>query len=505
MPDDQNGAETGEYELGVEPGYVPQPSGYIPETGGPEFAGERATAAAKFVAEIPVDLFNILISTGLDAVSALGILMGSGSAAAGPVNTWIEQKQNTKYPVHIATPQEAALAYFRGAIDEAGFAKLLERHGYNDDQQTIVKSTSRPLLPVAEAVTLWRRGELTYTEMYASLLKHGFKPEVVKQIIDASAQIPSVQDLILQLVREVFTPELRASLELDAEYPAEATAQFRRQGISEKIAKDYWAAHWRLPSATQGYQAYFRGHLDVDELDTLLRTLDYSPRYRKMVRDIAHKLLTRVDIRRIHALGLIDEEQLFERYKKLGYDTDNAQLMTDFTVAYNAAPTEEELADTRELTRAQILRFYDNGLFTAEEAQLGLVSLGYSERDSQTMILLRQMKASEDRTDDEIELVRRRFKNGASTYNQAVEELDIIDIPVLRRDIILQKLETERLGDIRLPTLAQLGKMLKKDVITPEIYRDQLTRLGYPDVWAERYMELMVSTPASEDPLEGTV
>tara|TARA_R100001086_G_scaffold235659_1_gene158667 strand:- start:1190 stop:1948 length:759 start_codon:yes stop_codon:yes gene_type:complete len=247
-----------------------------------------------------------------------------------------------------------------------------------------------------------------------------------------------------------------------------------------------------------------RKKIPPEKLDELLKMLDYSPAWRELLTEIAYKTLTRVDIRRMAAVDVLKPDEVKERYEALGYSPADADLMTDFTEKFNAAPPEEETQETRNLTRAQVLRFFDNGVLLEPEAIAYLELLNYSPEDAASMVLLRQIKQGEDQLDDAIELVRRRFKNGAMPYNDAVSELAALDIPDTRKAIVLQKLEQERLGNIKLPTLAQLNKFLKKGIITDDIYEEELARLGYPPVWANAFMLLMLSTPEDEDPLDGT-
>lgn len=434
----------------------------------------------------------------LHVVAAIGVALGGPSNAAAPWNTWLRQQAQKRYPNEIVTPDVALRGLWRNAINDDAFDELLKRQGYNDSQQSLFKASARSLLPVAEAITLWRRGYMDDKAVRASIMKHGFSRNVTERVLTSSEVIPSVQDIILQLVREVFTPELREFLTLDEDYPPDADAQFARLGVSPKTARDYWAAHWRLPSFGQGAQMFFRDELDLDELKKLLRTLDYSKYWRDKLIKIAHKLLTRVDTRRIHALGKLEDHELKARYLKLGYDDDNAQLMADFTIAFNAAPPEEEVAETRKLTRAQILRFHDNLDMPEGTAETMLVNLGYTQKDAKAMIQLRDIKAAEDEEDDKIELVRRKFANGVTNYTEAISELNALDLAPTRTAIIAEKMERVRQGNIKMPTLSVLGKMLKKAIITPDIYRAQLERIGYPDVWAERYMEL-IGTEVEEE------
>lgn len=457
-----------------------------------------------FVTGAPRGIAEAIGEGAISFATAFGILMSAGSGVSVSANTWLRQRGHQKFQNELVTPTEATSALYREAITDDDWASILVRYGFDDGQREIKRSVGRPLLGIGEIITLLRRGYLKHSSAMPLMLKHGYTEFTAQQILTASEVLPSVQDTILQLVREVYNPDLRREFRLDEEYPEAATEKFARLGVSESSGKDFWASHWRLPSAGQGYRMLHRKKIPPEKLDELLKMLDYSPAWRELLTEIAYKTLTRVDIRRMAAVDVLKPDEVKERYEALGYSPADADLMTDFTEKFNAAPPEEETQETRNLTRAQVLRFFDNGVLLEPEAIAYLELLNYSPEDAASMVLLRQIKQGEDQLDDAIELVRRRFKNGAMPYNDAVSELAALDIPDTRKAIVLQKLEQERLGNIKLPTLAQLNKFLKKGIITDDIYEEELARLGYPPVWANAFMLLMLSTPEDEDPLDGT-
>ena len=192
----------------------------------------------------------------------------------------------------------------------------------------------------------------------------------------------------------------------------------------------------------------------------------------------------------MHKLGVLDRDAVKRAYRKVGFDMADAELMTQFTEDYNAEPDPVEVYDTKELTKTQILRFLSSGDFTADGAQSALMMIGYNQYIAEALVNLQVATDTQDALDDKIAIVQAQFRNQTITYNGAVTRLDSLEIPSLQRDRILTKLEAERLSQIRLPTLAQLTQFLEFKQITPERYRTELLRLGYPDEWAERFMAL---------------
>jgi len=145
-------------------------------------------------------------------------------------------------------------------------------------------------------------------------------------------------------------------------------------GLTPYWSGKYWRAHWELPSIGQGYEMFHRGQLTESELLDLMRAQDIMPGYRDKLIAIAYNPYTRVDVRRMHALGILDREAVKRSYLDQGFDDEKAENMTEFTIRYNQAAN-------RELSKTDITDGYKRGLLAPGEAEEDLASLGYDEEE----------------------------------------------------------------------------------------------------------------------------
>lgn len=195
-------------------------------------------------------------------------------------------------------------------------------------------------LPSYEQLANMRfRGLLTEAQFENALRAADYAPTWRGKLAEIARAIPGVSDMVRFAVREVYDPAKRRALDLDAEYPAEFTAQAAKHGLSEQDARDYWAAHWNLPSATQGYQMLWRDELDEAGLDGLLKALDYAPTWRDKLRNIAYHVPGRIDLRRMYAEKIINRAELKHGYKRLGYNDADAETLTEFAVKLAEKPS----------------------------------------------------------------------------------------------------------------------------------------------------------------------
>lgn len=193
----------------------------------------------------------MLLGTGIGAVSG-------GFAAVQSVGF------NKLLPVVPNSPPVLNAARFRGIIDESKYLEEMKASGFDQVNASMAYESARALNDTNELIRLYfRQGlgdspEANHAEYLRLAGLLGLNTEVAERAAKAAEQIGTPQDLVRFLVREVFTPELREKLQLDAEYPPEATAQFRRLGVAESYARNIWAAHWELPSIGQLETAYHR-------------------------------------------------------------------------------------------------------------------------------------------------------------------------------------------------------------------------------------------------------
>ena len=456
---------------------------------------------------------GLLADVILKLVGAIGLMLTMPSAAASGNAEIIRQLSLQTVLPTLNTPGEATEAVIRGIIQEPTFLEIMSRHGLTPDAANLVRQTTKPLLNVGENIALWRREELNDAQLKVELGKLGFDEPRQERLRTLAFQIPGVQEIILFAVREVFDvaqAERFGQLEgvssasreaFIAKFgafgagPAGTTAAFeafaKQAGLSPEWSTAFWAAHWQLPSVSQMTEMFHRKVITAEDLDVGIRALDFTGFWRDGLKAIGFNPLTRVDLRRMHALGLLDEEQLQLRYEELGFSPENAGLMVAFTVEFNAPRSPVDAEKARDLTRAQILKFLRNGLFTEEEATERLIDIGFLDDDAEIIINLEILDMDEERQSAEIKVIKAQLDNQTIQFNDAISLLDALDLPTLQRDLLLTQFEAERQQNLKIPTLAQATKMFKKDIIDSSEYSAHLSALGYRAPWLERFVALV--------------
>ena len=297
--------------------------------------------------------------------------------------------------------------------------------------------------------------------------------------------IPPVADIITMAVREAFSPEIATRFGQYEDYPPEFEHWAMQKGLSADWSKRYWAAHWSLPSAQQGFEMLHRGVINQDELNLLLRALDIMPFWRDKLVKIAFRRLTRVDVRRMYRTGVLDESQVIEAYTEQGYNERDAKRMTDFTI-------KQTLATQSKFTARDVIAAYTKYMITRSETQSLLREVGVRDENISFIISTAEYKRSWALTDSKITAIKNLYKRATYDSDKARAELLRLDLPAERVDVLMEQwFIDEKDKPPRYWTTAQVIGFIKDEIITPERGRAELYNIGYDTEHINVYMKAL--------------
>ena len=411
-------------------------------------------------------------------------------------------------------------------------------------QQATMARVGAALLTVGVVQEALNRGFIDEATAVDHLSRQGYSGQARTALLELRNLIPSPTDLIRMAVREVFNPQLRQQLTLDAEYPDALTPWARQLGYSEEWAGNFWAAHWDLPSPSQGYEMLHRGLIDEGELAGLLKALDYAPVWRDKLQAISYAPITRVDLRRLYKGGVITEDDVFRGYKALGYNDERARWLTDWTKEYYSPedrsqlddfadlaastyrtayrrgtisreaaldriveagyteavaefllaiddadlalnPTTEAGIPVRDLTRPIIVAAYREKVWSRERAQQELETLGYLPWAADLFLQLEDLAEESELRQLEEAVVKEEYTKRTIDRVQASNRLDALEVGADRRDLLLRRWDLQAANKTRELTVAQVQRGLKDGAFTEAEALSRFSGMGYNELDAK--------------------
>jgi hypothetical protein len=342
-----------------------------------------------------------------------------------------------------------------------------------------------------QATQMLFRGEITQAQFDNLLKALDFAPTWRGKLAAIAQAIPGVSDMIRFAVREVYDPASRARLQLDADYPQRFTEEAAKHGLSEEHAKDYWAAHWNLPSRLEGATMLHRGLISETEYAALLKALDFSPTWRDKLEAIARLVPGRIDLRRFYTAGIIDAAETKAGYVRLGYSEQDADRLTALAKTGSASKT-------KDLTAAQLAAEYLNLHIDRAAYLAALDKLGYSADEAEALATLADSKRVTRARDQFITRIHSQFvghKIDAPAARAALTDARVTPAAI---DLIMTEWEHEQAVNVRRLTQAQVLKAYKNGLVTQAVAHDTLTDQGLPT--AEADLLLGLTTPPATTP-----
>ncbi len=326
------------------------------------------------------------------------------------------------------------------------------------------------------------RRDPSLSGLEVDLKKIGIHPAYTDIYKTLAYPIPPVADIITMAVREAFSPEIATRFGQYEDYPPEFEEWAVKKGLTPEWSKRYWAAHWSLPSANQGFEMLHRDVIDESELNLLLRALDVMPFWRDKLVKIAHRRLTRVDVRRMYRVGVLDEAEVFKAYREQGYNERDAQRMSDFTV-------EQTLATQSKFTARDIISAYAKYMIDRSEAESLLREVGVRPENIAYIISSANYKRQWELSESRINAVKNLYKKRVYDENKARSELLKLDLPAVRVDVLMSEWYIdEKDKPERYWTTAQTLSFISSGFITQDRGRLELQKIGYDEEHIDVYL-----------------
>lgn len=326
------------------------------------------------------------------------------------------------------------------------------------------------------------RKDPSLSNLGLNLRKIGIHPDYWPIYKELAYQIPPVADIITMAVREAFTPAIAERFGQYEDFPPEFETWAEKKGLSSEWAQRYWAAHWALPSVTQGFSMLHRGVINREELELLLRAQDVMPFWRDKLVKIAYKPISRVDIRRMYREGVFDARGVFDAYVQLGYTDENAERMTLFTVRAT-------LSALAKFSSGDIVKAYVDRKINSNEAMTMLRTIGIRTEDGRFILSTADYKREWAFTDMQINGIKNLYKKKEYDENKTRAELLKLNLPAEQVDELMKQWWYDvKAVPVRTWTTAQTLGFIKAGLITRDRGIAELELNGYDPEHIDIYL-----------------
>jgi len=404
-----------------------------------------------------------------------------------------------------ASLENVSKLFWRGILDITEVYEHARKLGYDEYQTDLILEAHRVLPSAEELIYCFKKWGYTDETIKDFLKWLGYVgwSQMIK--LESYYRIPSIQDIIRFMVREAFNPYAIEKYRMMDEFPEEAVKFAEIQGLTRDWVEKYWIAHWELPSPTQVFDMYhridkepsedsepitspFRGEtryrkISKEVINDYLKFADYLHYWRDKLLRISNNVLTRVDVRRMYELGIFNEDDVFFSYIEAGYSERDAEALTEFTIL-------QTISEEINKVRNELIEAYVDGAISIEELREYLKGLSINERAIEVLIAYAEWKKSNELRKKIIKAIRERFLDGDIDEVGVTEELAKWDFRVEEIRRYLDLWGEEKRAKRRYLTKGEILKAYKKGIFDRKEAKRKLIQYGYTEEDAEVLLKL---------------
>lgn len=406
-----------------------------------------------------------------------------------------QQRLNAKHTPFPPSPSDILRGAFIAPEKTGEIRDRIKASGLSDDDIDLMFLANYRLYAEDIIRVLYLRKEITEADMFKRMRELGYTDTRTKEILKAWPVIPSIQDIIYMSGKEAFEEDIIEHIGLDQEFPSAQVEWALKQGISEDWMKKYWYAHWDQPGIQQGYEMLHRQDVDrpgqtiisMEELDMLFRIVEIPPFWRERLTKIAYMPYTRVDVRRMHKVGVVSDEELVWAYRDQGYDIEHATKMAEFTIRYN-------MGTEKNITKTNVLTAYRQKAIDEAQAKELLLDLQYTVPATEFMLAYEDYKAEKSLQDDLIDNIRDKYQNNLIEKKDALSQLNAMNLPSKQVSLLMDKWAIKIYKDRKLPSKTDVSKWLINKVIDEDNFKWRMVQLGYSYDQIGHYLDYINKT-----------
>lgn len=430
--------------------------------------------------------------------------LAAGLAALGAVENFFPSVGrehayggNTMWPNLLPTLGDMLVMYNRELIGLPDLAKYGAMLGFSPAWTARLLKSSKQLPSLMDAIVMYRRGIINKERFDKLVHATGWESSVIDEMLDVTKYFPGVQELIRFAVRDVYTPATVDEYQLLLDLPPKLLEECKKIGMPEDQAKNFWGSHWELPSLGAVAEMLHRRvkkpdgeQFTSEDFATFLRVNDYSPYWRGMIEQISYNPLTRVDVRRMYELGVVDKQKVHDNYLDLGYTEENAELMTEFTTVHDSP-------DTVGFTRSTLTDAYVKGAITFEELEMLFKEIGIIGKASAYWLEIAQYNKTEAEVTKIITRYTEAYLTGSRDIDSIRADLNQADLPAHYIDKILADMLADKLSKRKVPPVDTLIDWLESHTIDDSQFHGRMRLLGYSDEDILLYMTKILKKTGS--------
>lgn len=328
---------------------------------------------------------------------------------------------------------------------------LLHSLGYSDDIITSMLVATLPLFNHNELEELYIRGFINEQQLDKSLSNLGYDDNqisLLKSTYLKNVDLASYADFAR---KGIFDQNYINYMNLNYNIPDDIVDIGKWNGLTEFASKNIYYSGWQNPNVSMLLDMYHRGIIDENTLDMSINYSALTPYFKDKVKQQSFSILSRRDVTNLVKAGMINEQQVIDAYKAMGYEQTKAELLSSFTIRYGEQYDPNTLTKVKEATQGTIEAAFKRNIIDEPTTIERLIALGYHQDDAQLLVSVWAYNTHVDNKKPKelehknkaVNMVISAYSKGAIPYNDAHQYLLVLgyDEPTAQQELMYAELE----------------------------------------------------------------
>lgn len=368
----------------------------------------------------------------------------------------------------LLSPADLALGNLRGDITDDDAIAYAESLGMSkEDFGRLVYNTGEPPA-IMQMLELYRRGFITEERLRTAVRQSRVRDEWFESIKELRYQRMSASAAVEATVQNHLTPEQgKAHAELAGLWPDDFQVLYETAGSPL--------------SRTEMEQLYHRGLATREQFVQALRESRLKDKYTDQAIELSRRLIPYRTINTILSHGVKDHQWGIDYLLSLGYTHEDAAALV-------ATSTSSKTAHVKQLTEAQILTLYEARSIDREQAIDDLSNIGYNTDEAGFILEYTAAKRAMSEQNKAITYLRTGYLNHRISIQDASNAMDKLGVPPGQRDQLKTDWELERASQVKVLTVGEIGQAVRYGVVPFADAQAKLVEMGYSDNDAKVYL-----------------
>ena len=388
-------------------------------------------------------------------------------------------------------PREMIDLAARGIITADELATLSQQNNMNGDQLLALTQLMQHILGPADAAAALARGYIDQAGYDQIMTANKVADDVRKMIPLLEQTLPSGHLEMLLAGRIIASGNgfLRDSLQSVPDQ--DILNKYAAQQINPTQAQLDWIAHWSIPGPEWWMSAYFRGLVTRNQLDQAFQALNVPPEMWDNMLGVREEIPPVWLVPDIVATGVWTKDDAVSALMKLGYSQQTAELLYNYGYSKSKTSKATTAGDLSKLSLSNAKTMFAYGIINGSTYNEILQEHGYSLEAASLTVELLQFEQQLAERKAQAENIIADVQLGVTSAVDAQSSLYSLGMTDTEVATYMKKLESAIKANNKLPSEAELGKMLKKGLIDAPTFISTMGLLGYSEYWASLIMQTL--------------